>query len=299
MNSITLEKWSDVVLPIPARYRAVITRDHKILFHETDMTPFINQDQRTFREDFMMYQFDGDNIISIVIKDMPFPPTHFDTFTDGTLLLASARCVRTDDWIQKNAGRYSLDGECLYKFVLGDGISAVAIDDEDTIWAGYYEEGVYGNYGWDEPIGSSGLVAFSSKGEVLFRPHLPMINELYYLNIQKANSIFAYYSLFSAIIHLDHFGRVQHSEIEEVMEVGPITIINESLITYDYHSKLLWSLKKQEGVYKKDKAFALKDQEGNDLYSEESAIRIRGNWLFVLNDSGIYRVELTMRMLEE
>ena len=40
------------------------------------------------------------------------------------------------------------------------------------MWASYFDEGVFGNYGWNHPgppaLGASGLVAFTKTGEVGF-----------------------------------------------------------------------------------------------------------------------------------
>ncbi|MBM7579120.1 hypothetical protein [Jeotgalibacillus terrae] len=298
MTTIVLNKWSDVVLPERGRYQMAVTRDRKIVFIEADMNEHINKNQRTFREDFTVNILDRNDVTSFVTKDLPFPPSHIDTYTDGTFLLVSGRCWRGHDWVQHNARRCSADGECLDEFVLGDGISTLAIDDEDKIWAGYFDEGVYGNLGWDEPIGRSGLVAFSESGEILFRPKLPMIHELLSLNVDRADSVYAYYTLFSSIVHFDHFEEVQNSEIHQSIDIGPIMLLDdELLLTYDYRIRALSLLKKHEGVFTKEKEFRLEDADGNDLNKGNAVIRMRGNHLFLLNDSGIYQVEVTAEML--
>jgi hypothetical protein len=55
------------------------------------------------------------------------------------------------------------------RFTLGDGINDVRTDSKGFIWVSYFDEGVFGNYGWSsrgpEPIGASGLVKFDSSGQ--------------------------------------------------------------------------------------------------------------------------------------
>ena len=38
---------------------------------------------------------------------------------------------------------------------------------DHQIWTGYFDEGVYGNYGWAKPIGNSGLVGWDRNGKIL------------------------------------------------------------------------------------------------------------------------------------
>ena len=50
--------------------------------------------------------------------------------------------------------------------MLGDGIGQVAATSDGDVWAGYFDEGVYGNYGWGDPggeapVGACGLVRFT------------------------------------------------------------------------------------------------------------------------------------------
>ncbi|WP_176444820.1 hypothetical protein [Paenibacillus herberti] len=39
------------------------------------------------------------------------------------------------------------------EFLLGDGIQSVQVTDKGIIWTSYFDEGVFGNNGWDKPIG--------------------------------------------------------------------------------------------------------------------------------------------------
>ena len=60
-------------------------------------------------------------------------------------------------------------GELRRQFVLGDGIKHVQTTAAGDIWVGYFDEGVYGNYGWgndpdSEPIGADRAGSLRSLG---------------------------------------------------------------------------------------------------------------------------------------
>ncbi|MFS0687997.1 hypothetical protein AB1K89_01950 [Sporosarcina sp. 179-K 8C2 HS] len=85
---------------------------------------------------------------------------------DGHFLLVGARSYYHDPQnIEENARVYDNNGQLIRSFCLGDGIKHVYVDGNQKIWTGYFDEGVHGNYGWKEPIGSSGLVGWNASGQ--------------------------------------------------------------------------------------------------------------------------------------
>ncbi|WP_339250267.1 hypothetical protein NSQ43_11335 [Sporosarcina sp. FSL W8-0480] len=66
--------------------------------------------------------------------------------------------------IEENARVYDLNGRFIRSFCLGDGIEHVYVARNQEIWTGYFDEGVFGNYGWEVPVGRSGLVGWDSTG---------------------------------------------------------------------------------------------------------------------------------------
>jgi hypothetical protein len=94
----------------------------------------------------------------------------FDRLPDGRWVIADARCPRGHE----NARLLSRDGEVLQRFCLGDGIAHLQCDDAGNVWVGYFDEGVFGNYGWGgpggpKPIGAAGLVMFGPQGDVRWK----------------------------------------------------------------------------------------------------------------------------------
>lgn len=87
------------------------------------------------------------------------------------ILLVGARCHWHPTAPEQNALVVDAKGHVVDRFTLGDGINDVRVR-ENTIWVSYFDEGVFGNYGWNDPgpapIGSAGLVAFDAAGKRTF-----------------------------------------------------------------------------------------------------------------------------------
>jgi hypothetical protein len=80
--------------------------------------------------------------------------------------VAGARCRWRPEGPDRNAVLYDADGQVVSEHVLGDGIAHVLATSTGQVWAGYFDEGIYGNYGWgradsEEPVGAYGIVRFS------------------------------------------------------------------------------------------------------------------------------------------
>lgn len=90
---------------------------------------------------------------------------HIQPIDDGHFLLVCARSYYHDAQnIEENARVYDENGCFIRSFCLGDGIEHVYVTKNQEIWTGYFDEGVFGNYGWNEPIGRSGLVGWDALG---------------------------------------------------------------------------------------------------------------------------------------
>lgn len=84
---------------------------------------------------------------------------------DGHILLVCARSYYHDAQnIEENARVYDKNGRLIRSFCLGDGIEHVYVTKNQEIWTGYFDEGVFGNYGWEVPVGRSGLVGWDASG---------------------------------------------------------------------------------------------------------------------------------------
>lgn len=296
MKSIILEKWSDFKVPKEGAYPITVTRDQRVLIIEEDLHQFSGVDSRSYRGDYEVKIINRNEVTHFTATDFPFVPDRLDMFSDGSLLLASSFCWRKDDCVQKNARRYSTSGACLDEFMIGTGLSGLAIDDEDTIWVGYHEEGVYGNHGWDDnPVGSAGLVAFSQDGQIRWEARKYDIHEMWSMNIQDAGHVYFHYSLFSNLVHLDHFGEVRKYKLPDHMRIGHFMMLGpDAILDADYGAGQLRLLLNGRWGFETKERFRVTDSAGNEL---DGRVIMRGNTLFVFTESGIYKKDMTLDLL--
>lgn len=87
---------------------------------------------------------------------------------DDELLVVASRCQwrPAPEGPEQNATVFDPDGAARRTGCLGDGIAEVFTTASGAIWAGYFDEGVFGNFGWggardsSRPIGARGIVRF-------------------------------------------------------------------------------------------------------------------------------------------
>ena len=58
---------------------------------------------------------------------------------------------------------------------------------------GYFDEGVFGNYGWDEPLGACGLIAWTSEGTPLWKNENYSIYDCYAISLDEEENLWFYY----------------------------------------------------------------------------------------------------------
>ena len=118
-------------------------------------------------------------------------------------LIAGARCRWHPDGPDRNAVLYDARGQVLSEHVLGDGLAQVQASSTGEIWAGYFDEGIYGNYGWSEhdtqlPIGRYGIMQFSPDLEPAWHPDYDairpwgVIDECSALNVSDTGTWLSY-----------------------------------------------------------------------------------------------------------
>ncbi|MEV6159912.1 hypothetical protein AB0L53_57205 [Nonomuraea sp. NPDC052129] len=127
--------------------------------------------------------------------------SHVQPLPGGGVLSVGARCRWRNGAAEPNAAIFDADGKLLREGVLGDGIADVQTTLSGDIWVSYFDEGVYGNFGWGEagspaPIGSPGLIRFRSDLDLTWRyPYdgeFGAISDCYALNV-TGDEAWAYY----------------------------------------------------------------------------------------------------------
>ncbi len=118
--------------------------------------------------DYELLQWRGGNVECLQLRNQRPLFSYVQPVPDGVLMVA-ARCQWRPEGAIPNAVVFDAAGREQRRFVLGDGIQDVRTAPDGSIWASYFDEGVFGNFGWGgpgpEPVGASGLVHFRATGE--------------------------------------------------------------------------------------------------------------------------------------
>ena len=144
--------------------------------------------------------------LDVVIDGEPFN-IHLVQPVGDTVLLACARCeYRGADDVDRNGRLYSRDGRALGSLILGDGIESLQATRAGELWTGYFDEGVFGNYGWGVPLGAAGLVAWNRDGGKVYDydppPGVGSIADCYALNVATDDDVWCCYYTDFPLVHL-------------------------------------------------------------------------------------------------
>ncbi|WP_305788189.1 hypothetical protein [Symbioplanes lichenis] len=141
------------------------------------------------------------------IAAMPLAHVTAQPLPGGRMLLVGARCRWRPEGPDRNAIVYDAEGAPVGEHVFGDGIQHLLTTPSGGIWAGYFDEGVFGNKGWGgpgpAPVGSCGLIRFGPGGEQEWRfggpDGVPYIDDCYALNVAGETVWACYYSDFPLV----------------------------------------------------------------------------------------------------
>ena len=159
------------------------------------------------------------------IADLALAHITVQPMPGGKFLVAGARCRWRRDGPDRNGVLYDTDGQVVAEGVLGDGIGHVLATSDGQVWIGYFDEGIYGNYGWgqadtEQPVGAYGIVRFSPRLEPAW--HYPRytevgpwdaISDCYALNVDDTGAWACYDSDFPVVRIRDGAVTGWHNEI--------------------------------------------------------------------------------------
>lgn len=126
-------------------------------------------------------------------------------------LLVGARCHWRPEGAEENAVEYDWGGRELRRFTAGDGIQDLRTTPSGATWASYFDEGVFGNYGWNGPgpecIGSSGCVCFDANGRPCFQfspedAGTDAICDAYAMNVVGDDDVWLYFYTEFPVVHI-------------------------------------------------------------------------------------------------
>jgi hypothetical protein len=151
-----------------------------------------------------------DHDATVRIAELSLAHPMVQVLPGGRVLVVAARCRWSPAGPQRNAIIYGPDGETLLAQTVGDGIEHVVTTRTGRVWIGYFDEGVYGNFGWGgaggpSPIGAPGLVRFTDALQPDWRfpshtdnPWGP-IDDCYAFNVDGETASVCYYSAFPVV----------------------------------------------------------------------------------------------------
>lgn len=117
---------------------------------------------------------------------------HFiQPFKDG-FLLVGARCQYFNGTPEQNVSWLDYEGNKKKETCFGDGIADCIVTQNNDIVVSYFDEGIFGNYGWDNPIGQSGLVVFDENFKIKWESP-DDICDCYAINLDDAGQLWYYY----------------------------------------------------------------------------------------------------------
>lgn len=119
---------------------------------------------------------------------------HFVQPIGDKLLLLGSRCRRfSDGTSEKNAVLVSKTGQVVWEKCFGDGIQDCVITRDAQILTSYFDEGVWGNMGWTQPIGSCGIIKWDGQGNILWKNKKYDICDCYVMTVDDRENLWFYY----------------------------------------------------------------------------------------------------------
>jgi hypothetical protein len=157
--------------------------------------------------DFVVLRCRGHAVNRIEIPNQPWNFHDVQPLADEELLLTCARSMyRGPDDYDQNGQVFDLAGAHRRSFLLGDGIRDVQTTRDGRIWVSYFDEGIFGNFGWDDPVGARGLNCFDRFGHTLYTYNPPdgldEMADCYALNVAGDQDAWCYYYSDFPLVHL-------------------------------------------------------------------------------------------------
>ena len=261
-----------------------ITRDGTLLLMESDCKEFDFFERPVRKRDWIIRMVKGESIETVELKNVRLIPTEIDVFTDGTLLIVQSRCLKEGNVIERNARRYNRNGQLIEAFTLGDGISHIQIDETDTIWVSYFDEGIFGNFGWEDPVGSAGLNAFTMNGQKLWSIRNDGIIDCCALNVVSSKEVYYFYYDDFHLIQLSDRKEVLRYRVEGEDSLDQFIFDQSGIIgQLDTYTLMRYQLNKK--TLRKKEKLQLVDTAGKQI---NGPVFMRGTFLYAYGKDGIY-----------
>lgn len=144
----------------------------RIFASDGELAPPSRIDRLAINGRACMLTWDADGWRNGPTFSLETPHPLVDRFADGRWLVVGARTRG-----ELNARVLAPDGALLGRFMLGDGIEHIAVDNADRIWVGWFDEGMFSKEwsvpGFEWPPSSNGVACFTPDGSVVDVPSWP------------------------------------------------------------------------------------------------------------------------------
>ncbi|WP_449540290.1 hypothetical protein [Ferdinandcohnia sp. Marseille-Q9671] len=285
IKTLALQKWIEYSSDLHY-IDGQITRDGSLLLIESKLQELDFFERPVPKNDWSIKIIKDGSIQTIEVKNLPLIPTEVDLFSDGTLLLVQGRCVKDGTYIERNARRYNPNGQLIDAFTLGDGINDVQIDETDTIWVSYFDEGIFGNFGWEQPMGSDGIVAYSMNGERLWGAGDYGIIDCYALNVVSSKEVYFYYYNDFYLVQLNEMKESIRYRVNRHHEPIQQFIIDEKGLIGQIDTYTLMRYRKNIHSFDPREKLQLTDEYGKRIMGP---VFMRGSYLYAYGKDGIYK----------
>lgn len=246
---------------------------------------------------------DGHSSRQVVIADLTVAHPKVQPLPRGEVLLVGARCRRfPDGTAERNGYIYGPDGILRRTLILGDGIQDVQVDSRGAVWVSYFDEGIFGNFGWgmgqdSTPIGHAGLVRFDGNGIKLweYEPSGEMghMADCYALNVSGNEAWACYYTDFPLVrVTADDQVVGWSTETADVSGVSTFAVDGPRVVFfggYPPHRNRCVLAELGTGSLKNPQECRLLLPDGQEL--SNWLIRGRGSELNVFSDTSWYRLD--------
>lgn len=133
----------------------------------------------------------GEEVLEFGEQKMNF---HFIQPIGDHILLLGARARKYKDGsTDQNAVFLTRDGRVRFRTCFGDGIQDCLVMTDGRIITSYFDEGVFGNFGWNQPLGADGLLVWDDKGQIVWRNTSHFIADCYAMNVDEQDNLWFYY----------------------------------------------------------------------------------------------------------
>ncbi|MAT97321.1 MAG: hypothetical protein CL608_09280 [Anaerolineaceae bacterium] len=250
-------------------------------------------------QSFVIFLFDESDHKRFEIPKQTWNYHFVQPLPDNELLLVCGRSAyRGSDDYDLNAQVFDFNGVLKRSFLLGDGIEDVQTTTDGCIWTSYFDEGIFGNFGWHntQPVGLPGLILWNKFGEKLyeFSPvgSLEHMADCYALNVTNDNEAWCYYYSQFPIV------KIQNQEIKNIWETNlrgsDRFAIWENYALFrggyeDHDQYFLYSLE-ESGEMKLQESFELIDENNRKL--EGRYRTARGPIFHICQNHKLYQIDL-------